>query len=337
MHCDAVGYSLLAPYNLKLIDCELPLIQESEILCQTLITAISPGTELGAYTGLPSLRSGIDYPRLLGYCNVARVIGVGGAVSGVKIGDLVLTFGAHVSHFVIPQEKVLYRLKPGDDPREIVVAYLYHLGYSAVIDCGIRAGSRVAVIGMGLLGLTSVAMSKIAGAEVIGFSKRNKLENKESSHGAFRVLSTKEPGSKFEGAFDGFGADVVITTSNYWSDWKVAMELAGYRATIACLGFPGRGESDRDLELNPLDSKYFYAKQLTIKSVGLMPENIDSRGFLRFNERANISYIANLISNRTLSASALISAEYPYYQLESAYKQLLQSRGSAITFLLKWQ
>lgn len=336
MHYDAFGYSLLAPYNLRLENCELPLIQESEILCQTLVTAISPGTELGAYTGLPSLRSGINYPRLLGYCNVARVIGAGGAVSGVTIGDLVLTFGAHVSHFVIPQEKVLYRLKPGDDPSEIVVAYLYHLGYSAVISSGIRAGSRVAVIGMGLLGLTSVAMSKIAGAEVIGFSKRNNLEDKARSLGAMKVVSAREPGSKFEGAFDGFGADVVITTSNYWSDWKVAMEFAGYGATIACLGFPGRGDSDGALDLNPLDSKYFYAKQLTIKSVGLMPENIDSRGFLRFNERANISYIAKLISNGTLSASSLVSAEYSCFELESAYKQLLQSRDSAITFSLKW-
>lgn len=336
MHSDAVGYSLLAPYNLKLKDYELPLIQESEILCQTLVTAISPGTELGAYTGLPSLRSGINYPRLLGYCNVARVIKAGELVSGLAIGDLVLTFGAHVSHFVIPQEKVLYRLKPGDDPSQIVVAYLYHLGYSAVISSGIRAGSRVAVVGMGLLGLTSVAMSKIAGAEVIGFSKRKNLEDKAHSYGALRALSIKGPGSNYDGAFDGCGADVVITTSNYWSDWKVAMEFAGYRATVACLGFPGRSDSEGDLQLNPLDSKYFYAKQLTIKSVGLMPENMDSRGFLRFNERANISYIAKLISNGTLSASLLASAEYQYFELESAYKQLLQSRGSAITFLLKW-
>ncbi len=67
---------LLGPQELAF---ESETIDEStlaadKILCKTLVSAISPGTEIAAYDGLPPLHPIKAYPRLVGYCNVAELL-----------------------------------------------------------------------------------------------------------------------------------------------------------------------------------------------------------------------------------------------------------------------
>ena len=77
-----------------------------EILVETLVTAISPGTELAAWSGATPLRPVARiYPRLMGYCNVGRVIHLGSNVNGFALNDLVLTHSAHRSHALISQPR----------------------------------------------------------------------------------------------------------------------------------------------------------------------------------------------------------------------------------------
>jgi threonine dehydrogenase-like Zn-dependent dehydrogenase len=304
-----------------------------DILCATLVTAISPGTELAAYTGLPALRSGVTYPRVQGYCNVARVVAVGAGVSGLRAGDRVLSFTSHRSHFVIAAGEVLLVLGEADNADEIVCTYLYHLGYNAVLRSEVRAGSRVLVIGLGALGLTSVAMASVAGARVFGLSDQVFPQRAAVECGAKAVFSRGNTRALRTALSDGL-ADVVIVTTNSWDDWAVAMEMAAIRGMIACLGFPGRAEAPGTF--NPLDSKFFYAKQLRIEAVGSSPERPDARGFLRFNERENLQYLAELIAAHRLNPGLLASGTYAGSDIDQAYRDLLDRKNSAITYLLRW-
>ena len=52
------------PGQLALREEPLASPGDGEILCETIVTAISPGTELAAWRGLPPLRPGVVYPRL---------------------------------------------------------------------------------------------------------------------------------------------------------------------------------------------------------------------------------------------------------------------------------
>ena len=86
--------NLVAPQKIEFTEMELyeKDIGSNEIIAKTILSAISPGTELAAYMGQPPLRPSIQqYPRLLGYCNVARVVAVGRAVKDCRMGDSVLT------------------------------------------------------------------------------------------------------------------------------------------------------------------------------------------------------------------------------------------------------
>ncbi len=81
-------------------------LNDDEILVETLVSAISPGTEISAYIGLPHLRQEVTYPRLLGYCNVGKILEVGKGVLNFQSDDLILTNAAHCSHYKLKSQEV---------------------------------------------------------------------------------------------------------------------------------------------------------------------------------------------------------------------------------------
>lgn len=316
------------PGELALREEALAAPGAGEVLCETVVSAISPGTELAAWRGLPPLRPSVAYPRLQGYCNVARVIECGEGVDSVAPGDRVLSFASHRSHHLLAESDILYRLPDDADEGQVVAAYLFHLGYNAVLRADVRAGSKVLVIGLGALGLTSVAMAHLAGAEVHGLSGQPAPAELARGYGARSVFA------RGDAALDALAADVVITTTNGWGDMEIAMRAAGQNGTIACLGFPGRGEPAP--ETNPFDSQYFYMKQLSIEAVGWSPETNDSRGFNRFNERDNIAYLARLIEDGRLDPAPILSGRYRGEDIAQAYADLYARKDDAVTYLLDW-
>jgi NADPH:quinone reductase-like Zn-dependent oxidoreductase len=306
---------------------------DDELLAATIVSVISPGTELAAYNGAPPLRPGVAYPRLVGYCNVARVLACGKAVSGVAPGDRILTFSSHRSHFCIPATDALAVLSAGIASEDAACAYLFHLGYDAVLKSDLRPGSDVVVIGLGVLGLTTVALAALAGARVFAISDQEAPRQKALAFGAAACFGRSE----FPQLAERLGtarAQVVITTSNAWSDWHLALEAAGQQGTIAVLGFPGRQEEA--IPFNPLDSAHFYMRQLRIMAVGMAPELPDSRGFLPFNERANLQRLLEWIHAGRLCPAELVSGRFPGTQLGEAYAHLMRREGNPLTYLLDW-
>jgi len=327
-------YYLVSPYQLEFIEEEIAPIGRLDIFCETEFTAISPGTELSAYIGLPPLRPGSVYPRLQGYCNVATVIEVGQSVVGVKPGDRVLTTNSHRSHFLTVEREIQLILRKDDNPKEFVLSYLFHLGYNAILRSNLSLGSNVLVIGLGVLGLASIAMAKQSGSTVIGISDNEKPTEIAFQYGAHDVLTRKLSENVLE-IFGNKLADVVIVTTNSWTDWEIALKSVGKLGVIACLGFPGRGENS--CPFNPLDSQYFYDKQIKIEAVGFSPEFPDDRGFARFNEKDNLEFIGKILRSKSVDASLINSGTYNSENLEQAYKDLLVRKNSPITYLLKWK
>jgi len=262
------------------------------------------------------------------------VLAVGTDVREPSPGDRVLSFRSHRSHFTMNAEDALLVL-PGDAAAEtIACTYLFHLGYDAVLKSVVRPGSRVLVVGLGALGLTSIAMAGLAGGRVFGLSDQAAVRPVAQRLGASAVFARTDLDG-LRAALGGHLADVIIVTTNRWKDWNTCLEMAAMRGTIACIGFPGRGEPPP--AENPLDSRFFYAKQLKIVAVGMVPERGDARGFLRFNERENLRYLAELIHSGRLDAASLVSGSYPAREIERAYRDLLERKGRVGTYLLRWQ
>ncbi len=144
--------------------------------------------------------------------------------------------------------------------------YLFHLGYSSLLNAGAQMGQHVAVVGLGVLGMGAMACASLAGARVSGFSDQAISEKRLTAFGAQRCYSKSRPDSVQEYIADTGqgGADIVVLTSDRWDDYLTSLKLLRKRGTLAILGFPGRGQGPAGF--NPLDSQFFYDKQLRIQS-----------------------------------------------------------------------
>ena len=57
----------------------------------------------GVFSTFDSVRSKLDQPLPLGYCNVGKVLAVGSGVSGFRVGDRVASNGPHAELFCVYQ------------------------------------------------------------------------------------------------------------------------------------------------------------------------------------------------------------------------------------------
>ncbi len=267
----------------------------------------------------------------MGYCNVAEVVAPAAQPNGIARGDRVLSFASHRDRHMLANADVLAKIPPALDSATASIAYLLHLGYNAVLLASVRPGSRVLVLGLGPLGLAGVIMARMAGAQVAAVSDSAALAAHALTAGATWVGRRAAAGDAPDWAQ---AADVVIVTTNGWNDWQLALAMAGQRATLAVLGFPGRGQGAP--EANPLAAEHFYRKQLRIEAVGMSPELPDTRGFLRFNERDNLAFILSLLAEGRIDATPFTAWQKPADTLASVYASLEGRAEGQLTCLLTW-
>jgi len=331
-------YRLTAPRALELRDEELGdrPVAAHEIEAVTIYTAVSPGTELAAWSGKPPLRPSNPYPRLVGYCNLARVVGVGNDAGGIREGDHILTHQAHRSAFRAPAAEVLLvvRDRPDHVLRSVTTTYLYHLGYVALLSGGFVPGHEVAVVGLGALGFTTASLLAAMGGRPVVLTGRTE-ELRGSVSPRVRVASKTGPfPSEVAPPAELGGFDLVINTSDGWSDYFLCLEIARKGGTVVLLSFPGRGQplSDR----NPLDSRLLYDKQLTIRQVGYVPELDVAPIDVRFTLKRNLRYLAGLIEDGRLDPGPLVGMTAGWEELNEVYRRLSIRKPGAYSALLEW-
>lgn len=305
-----VVYELKSPRELCQVEVAVDEnLGPTQVLAKTCYTAISTGTELAAWLGKPPLRPGNPYPRLVGYCNLAKVIKRGSDVTSVLPGDYVLTHQSHRSGFVCDQSEVLFSIgqKSERTLKALTATYVYHLGYTALLAGGFEPKDRTAIVGMGATGVALADLLQALKSPPTIFTDQDFPD----------ALSKKDPGKR-ENSYD-----IVVNTSNAWADYLLCLRLAKKNGVIVCLGFPGRGEPPPDF--NPLDTRYFYDKQLTIKSCG----HTDT-----LNE--NMRYLCSLVLEGAIDPSRILSFENSWEKLGEAYARLASRPPRVFSALLKW-
>lgn len=334
-----VVYHLKSPKQLVKTKTESSvLLKADDVFAETVYSVVSTGTELAAWNGLEPLRPTQNvYPRLVGYCNMACVKEVGSNVRNIKIGEYILTHQAHRSSFLCNQREIIYKTTTTDSDllKKITATYLYHLGYIALQKADFQPGHTVAVIGMGVLGVTTATLAKAFAANPCCFT--NQLTDIFTSKFQLANVYSKDglcdkPIQELK-HLDGF--DIVINTSNHWDDHLLSMKLARKGGAIVNLGFPGRGCGAPNF--NPLDSQYYYDKQLTMMHCGHIFEDDINAIDIRFNLKRNIRYLVELIENNLICPLDLVSVESTWSGLQEVYQILSERKPALFTALLDWR
>jgi threonine dehydrogenase-like Zn-dependent dehydrogenase len=327
---------LNAPKDLRFEEFDVETPRAREIVGVTLLSAVSTGTESAAFEGQPALRDGVVYPRLVGYCNVARVVAVGRDVSAVAPNDLIVTNESHRSGFVAPVESVLAVLKRNDDLESAAMTYVAEIGLASLQKARLAPTEYVVVLGLGLIGLCTVAVASHLGAPVVAIGIGPRRLELARNMGAASAITADDPeiDSVVQRATDGLGPDVVVTTVNRWEEWELALRLGRRNTRIAVLGFPGRVEGPPSF--NPLHSRHLYAKQLEIIGAGSASESDAPIHDVRFTLKRNMRYLLGSEGKGRLPLSRLITDRISWTELGTVYERRLKGDQEMLGVILRW-
>jgi len=325
-------YELHGPKKLELIKEDVKIESDNDVLAETYYSAISPGTELSAWLGKPPLRPSKVYPRLQGYCNIARVLEVGKSVESIHPGDWILTHQSHRSHFRVAAKDILICIKDLDrtDAKKIVTTYLFHLGYSALLKGGYFPGHKVSIVGLGSLGYAATSLVSLFGGSPVVFTSQ---KNRESLFNNMHVSTVqKNDACTQNDLFQTF--DLSIITSDSWEDYLLALNLLRTGGVGVLLGFPGRGLPLP--KFNPLDSSLLYDKQLSLKYTGYVTEADVSEIDVRFTLKRNIKFLSDLILDERLDTLPFTELCCDWKELGNMYELINNRQTDALTGILEW-
>lgn len=335
MHLPSIRRAVLyGKRDLRIVEETLPAhLGPNQLFVQTEVTALSTGTDLANYDGRSEeLPNAPAYPRGVGYSNVGVVRYVGTHVTRFSPGDRVFSTRPHQSGYLAEETDLLVKIDPKADAEQASLAYLTHLGASALRKINYQPGESVLVIGLGVIGLCTVALASSLGANVGAVANHPHRLDLARAMKAEQVWDTAS--LDYSRVFGGRGADVIVLTANAWSAYRTALEAAAPSGRIALLGFPGRAQPQPDF--NPLDAHWIYGKQLTIAGAGSAPRIECPPEEIRFNLRRSLEDILARLADGRLDFSPLISHRIDAASMQDAYEMAIAHDKSLTAAIFLW-
>ena len=271
-----------------------------------------------------AVKSKLDQPLPLGYCNVGTVLD--GNDTGLSAGTRIVSNGNHAE--VVRVQKNLTAVIPEEvDDETASFTVLGAIAMQGVRLINPTIGEYIVVTGLGLVGLLAVQILKANGCHVLGIDFDSDKCEIARKYGAEVVdLSKGEDPLKTAVTFSrGQGVDgVLIAASSKSSDvMHQAASMCRKRGNIVLIGVVG-------LELNRAD---FYEKELTFQvSCSYGPGRYDKKyeeqgldypqAFVRWTEQRNFSAVLDLMSSGSIDVKPLISQSFSIKNAKEAYLRL---------------
>lgn len=317
---------------------ELPPLGPRDILVKTKFSAVSHATELALLNKqVPVFNKGWDpahrvfkesippktFPTPLGYENVGEVIKVGLDVKPTEIakGDVVWMPVPHQTYTQVSIDTApVFKLSNKENAKAASITALTRVALEGVHDGKIALGDKVAVFGLGTVGLLSLQLaslssqSQIFGVDIIE-SRRKLAEKYGASTFNPKEIDVADEIHKLTG---GKGVDVAIETSGSTEALHQAIRscrMGGRVVTVASY----RGGADglflgEEWHRNRIDM----VSSMSIS--GAVPRDTPRWDLDRLNEAA-----LELIENQKIGVTSLITHTFSFKDAAAVYK-LIQER-----------
>jgi threonine dehydrogenase-like Zn-dependent dehydrogenase len=203
---------------------------------------------------------------------------------------------------------------------------------AAVHDAEIKLGDRVAVFGMGAIGMLAWQMARLDGAsQVIVVDPISERLELASKMGVDLTINPKEvdAGLAIKQATGGKGVDVAIEISGVYSGLQQALRCVHKEGLLVTASYYGDQNSRVDL------SREWHHNRLTIRSS--MPVWSCAH---RWEPMWNLARLENtavdLLARQKLTVKPLIGAKIPFEQAAEAYAMIDQDSCSIVKTLLTY-
>ena len=285
----------------------------------------------GLLTTLSAAFNRLEQPMLLGYSSAGTIESLGTGMSGYHVGQRVACAGGgyavHAEYVSVPAN-LLASLPDEVDFESAAFTTLGAIALHGYRLAEVQIGERVAVIGLGLLGMLAAQIALAAGCQVMGVDIDPQRVSLAKHLGFEAVLRDGAEGVS-QGFTRGIGFDAVLICADTPSTDPVQLagKISRDRARVVAVGAVG-------LEL---PRKVFYEKELTfINSRSYGPGRYDPSyeesgrdyplGYVRWTEGRNLQAFVDLLASQRVDVKALVSHRFPVERAPEAY-QLINSKG----------
>jgi predicted dehydrogenase/threonine dehydrogenase-like Zn-dependent dehydrogenase len=294
----------------------------------------------GLLPTLEAVRSKLDQPLPLGYCNVGVVAAVGAEVDAFSVGDRVVSNGPHAEYVAVPRN-LCARIPPGVPDEAAVFTVVGAIGLQGIRLAQPTLGESFVVTGLGLIGLVTVQLLRANGCRVLGIDPDPAKTALARRFGATTVelAQGQDPLVAADAFSRGRGVDGVLITAATKSNEPVtqAARMCRQRGRVVLVGVAG-------LELDRAD---FYEKELSLQvSCSYGPGRYDPSyeeqgndypyGLVRWTEQRNFEAVLDMMAAGTLDVAPLVSHRFAFDEAPRAYDLLVAEDSPYLGILLRY-
>jgi predicted dehydrogenase/threonine dehydrogenase-like Zn-dependent dehydrogenase len=278
---------------------------------------------------IKAVRSRLDDDMPLGYSAAGVVMQVGEAVPHLAPGQRVAVGGAGHADLQVVAANLAVPIPDDVSDEEAAFATIAAIALQGLRLAELGPGSKVCIIGLGLIGQLTARIATASGYDVVGIDVSPWNIDRLGANGLGLVEAGNDTTEAVTAWSRGRGADAVLITAASESSAPLqrAPALARDRGTIVVVGDVGM-----ELQRTPL-----YEKELTVRvarSYG--PGRYDRSyedwgvdyppGLVRWSAGRNMEAFLDLLASGRMSVADLITHRFPFDRAADAYA-LLESRS----------
>jgi threonine dehydrogenase-like Zn-dependent dehydrogenase len=296
-----------------------------EIAGPTLVTLISPGTELAGYTGLYS--AGV-FPVTPGYSAVFRVEQVGSAVTDLRPGDLAFCMGRHRSWQVAPRHEIV-PVPPGLAPETATFARMLNVTLTTLRTTTARPPDTVLITGLGLVGLMAAKNFLACGYTVIGCepaAARRELARRAGLAHVLSAVPLDDPAVKGK-------VGLVLECSGHEQAVLDACRIVRKAGEVVLVAAPWRKQTD--LSIHVLQDVIF-RNYVTLRSGWEWELPYHAAAFRPYSIFGNLHAAMQWLAEGRVNVDGIYTLTAPA-QAQAAYAALLRRQTEGLTYLFDWR
>ncbi len=293
-------------------------LRAEEVTGRTLVTLVSPGTELNGYLAARTT------PGLSGYTAVMEIDAVGAAVTDLKPGDHVLCTGPHAARQRHARAMVI-RLPAGLAPTTAVFARLMGVSWSTLVTTTARPPDQVLVTGLGPVGNLAAQVFTAAGYRVIAIDPVAARRELAASFGLPDVRSVV-PSDLRE------GAQLAVECSGHEQAVLDCVKAVRKRGEVALVGVPWKQRTD--LSAHALLHAIFH-RYVVVRSGWEWEVPGHARDFTVGSINANLTGALDWLADGRVRVDGLATVHRPA-DAQQVWQDLRHQRG-APTAIFDWQ
>ena len=327
---------LSRPGTVELREEPVPAPRSGEVTVETIVSAISHGTEMLVYRGqvpehleldLPTLRGSFRFPIKYGYASVGRIVATGRETPGLGEGDLVFVHHPHQDRYTVPGALAV-PIPAGVSAEHAVLFANLETAVNVLLDAHPRLGDCAVVFGQGVVGLLSGLLLRRAGAEVVATVDRYPLRRRVSAE--LVAPEALEPGPGLAGRLrelsGGRGADLALEASGSGEALEPAIDCLGFQGTLVVCSWYG----SKAVSLHLGDS--FHRRRLRI--VSSQVSALDPCLTPRWSRERRRDLALRLLKEVPLGR--LVTHRVPFREAEAAYRLIAERPEETIQVVLTY-